>query len=636
MGIFPAPGKLLLPIPTYYTCTPGWPGWSGAPAIDPGPGWNLSVGHGATGGAGSEQDQGFGSGCTGTGLASSLDNSGGGGGGGGGYYGGGGGGGADDYAGAGGGGGAGTSYTEQDGALDGTTTTKQAAISITLLPVAPTVFFVQSGGGSGLTCTIDVYCDIQIRTLGYPLPQITLQSSLPAGLQLVESQNQTYDLEGIPTDGNFAGDSEQVNMVVTASNDVAPDFHETQPLTLTWGPLSSLLINPSGTQQVMAALNAAQLSVFGEYASGTQRDLSSLATWASSDPSVATVSSTGYVDTLNAGVTDVSATWDGQSVSDEIDVSLGPATSVTVSPGNPTVGLGETQQFSATAHYANGSTADVTDQVDWLSTNTAAATIDSSGLATATGTSEGAQSAIFATLRNDDGSTTSSGGGVALSVSLADPTSIAVTPVGQTLAAQSNTQFTATCTYPGGATADITSHVTWSSSDDSIASFDEGTPGLLFVEPGQQASQVTVTATAPADDVAGQTQVNTFAGDPTSITIAAPDSAVGLGATEQLTATAHYADATTADVTAQVQWSSSDVGVATVSSSGVATGTGTQQGAEADISAIFTGPDLRQVTGNALVSLTLDHPTAIAVAPADPTMALGSSQAFTATGTYPN
>jgi uncharacterized protein YjdB len=58
-------------------------------------------------------------------------------------------------------------------------------------------------------------------------------------------------------------------------------------------------------------------------------------------------------------------------------------TSIAVMPNPPSSLIqGNTQQFSAVGTYSDGSTSDITSQVNWTSDNTAAATIDNSGLAT--------------------------------------------------------------------------------------------------------------------------------------------------------------------------------------------------------------------------------------------------------------
>jgi uncharacterized protein YjdB len=55
--------------------------------------------------------------------------------------------------------------------------------------------------------------------------------------------------------------------------------------------------------------------------------------------------------------------------------------SIAINPANPTVAKGLTQQFTATGTYTDNSTAVLTSQVIWASSNTAVATIDASGLA---------------------------------------------------------------------------------------------------------------------------------------------------------------------------------------------------------------------------------------------------------------
>src|SRR5262249_10843973 len=68
----------------------------------------------------------------------------------------------------------------------------------------------------------------------------------------------------------------------------------------------------------------------------------------------------------------------------------------------PTLTVGGTQQFTATGTYSNGSTQNLTSQVTWASSNTAAATISSTGVATA---AAAGSTTISATLGSVSGST---------------------------------------------------------------------------------------------------------------------------------------------------------------------------------------------------------------------------------------
>ena len=58
--------------------------------------------------------------------------------------------------------------------------------------------------------------------------------------------------------------------------------------------------------------------------------------------------------------------------------------SITVTPSNPTLAVGSTQQFTATGLFTDGSTQNITNQVTWSSSNTGVATVSTAtGLATA-------------------------------------------------------------------------------------------------------------------------------------------------------------------------------------------------------------------------------------------------------------
>ncbi|HVU15367.1 MAG TPA: DUF4082 domain-containing protein [Candidatus Didemnitutus sp.] len=69
--------------------------------------------------------------------------------------------------------------------------------------------------------------------------------------------------------------------------------------------------------------------------------------------------------------------------------------SISVTPGNPTLTVGSTQQFTATGNYSDDSTQNLSSQVAWSSTATAKATISAAGLATGVNAGSTTISAIF-------------------------------------------------------------------------------------------------------------------------------------------------------------------------------------------------------------------------------------------------
>ena len=76
-------------------------------------------------------------------------------------------------------------------------------------------------------------------------------------------------------------------------------------------------------------------------------------------------------------------------------------TSMTVTPANPSIVVGGTQQFAATGTYSDGSTQNITSLAMWVSSNAVVANVNTSGLAT--GASAGATT-ISATLAGVTGS----------------------------------------------------------------------------------------------------------------------------------------------------------------------------------------------------------------------------------------
>ena len=119
-------------------------------------------------------------------------------------------------------------------------------------------------------------------------------------------------------------------------------------------------------------------------------------TWSSSNPSAAGVNGTGLVTGVTAGSATITATSEGQSGTSAITVVHMPVASVTVTPASTSISAGSSVQLTATPKDANGNPL-VGRTVTWQSSNTAAATVNGSGLvsgvaagsATITATSEG-------------------------------------------------------------------------------------------------------------------------------------------------------------------------------------------------------------------------------------------------------
>lgn len=176
----------------------------------------------------------------------------------------------------------------------------------------------------------------------------------------------------------------------------------------------------------------------------------------------------------------------------------GPAlSSISIAPANPTIAAGATLQLAATGTYSDGSTRDLTGQASWSSSNGAVATVSAVGLASGLAAGSAAIAASVGAVQ----------GTALLTVQLpATLSSIAISPGNPTIPMASTQQFAATGTFSDGSTRDVTSQVTWASSNGAVATINAaglasvvsaGTTSISAAQGSAQASTVlTVQATA--------------------------------------------------------------------------------------------------------------------------------------------
>ena len=182
-------------------------------------------------------------------------------------------------------------------------------------------------------------------------------------------------------------------------------------------------------------------------------------------------------------------------------------------------------------------------------------------------------------------------------------------------------QFTATGQFSDGNSRVLTTSLTWSTSDASVAAISN--TGLAN---GLVAGVVTITAKSGTISGTATLNVTGAGANLMSISVVPAASSIPVHTTQQFSATGSYADGSSSDLTALVTWKSSSTAVATVDINGIVTavapGTST-------ISASIGG-----VTGS--TTLTVNAPTisSISITPVDLTLAIGINQQFTATATY--
>jgi N-acetylneuraminic acid mutarotase len=201
--------------------------------------------------------------------------------------------------------------------------------------------------------------------------------------------------------------------------------------------------------------------------------------------------------------------------------------------------------------------------------------------------------------------------------------SIAVSPGTASTLVGGTSQFTATCTYSDGSTADCSASATWSSSSPAVATISGG--GLAS---GVGAGTTTIKAASGSVSGTATLTVTSAVLTAIAVTPATASIAAGSGAL-QYTARCSYSNGTSSDCTATVTWSSSNPAAATISGAGLASGVGAGTTTIKAASGSVSGTATLTVTGTVL--------TAIAVTPATASIAAGSgSQQYTARCSYSN
>ena len=247
-----------------------------------------------------------------------------------------------------------------------------------------------------------------------------------------------------------------------------------------------------------------------------------------------------------------------------------PKASVTVQPEDFSTATCGTLQYSAMATYSDGSVKDVTNQATWTTTNSSAATISNTGQAS--GVALGI-TYITATFNKENT------GQVPLYVdalnSLAITAPLSTLPMGSATT-PSTLQFAATGQFTQangtGNSGDITTQVTWSSTN----------PNVATIAPGGVASSVSQGNTTIVATVCGVS--NTFAltvgpPAPTSLQISPATDTIAVGSSVAYTALEMWSDGTIHPLTSPLQWTSSSksAGVSPVTGAtfGVSSGTAT-------------------------------------------------------------
>lgn len=485
--------------------------------------------------------------------------------------------------------------------------------ALTITPVAPTLAM---GGEMQFVATATFSDGSTWDVTNTPYVQWSSSNTAVASISNVDGQGSQ------PAD---KGRAESLALGTTTISVTAPglDFSDSTILTVAERALSSIEVSPRDASLGVGGVAAyTATAVFND---GSRVDITSDArtVWSSSDETVATVSNAtdrhGRVQALKIGSTHITATHDGKTGSSLLTVTGARVKSIDVTSTVWFISTQATAKFSAQATYTDGSLRDVTDEVTWSSSNTATAQVSnaagSKGLATGIAAGDVGISAML------DGVSDYSG----LRVTDAVIRKIDMTPQGPVSAAKgSQGRFTAKATYSDGTVIDVSRAVAWSSSDTRVVTVsnavgEEGTAQAV------NKGQATIFATDEHSLVRGSVEITVTAAVITHIVTTPVSASVPAGFDQQYTATAHYSDGSTTDVTNLVGWETGNSAIATIDSRGLLTGV-----APGDVTVTASASGLRSMATVTVQQVTL---TSIDVSPKAATLKNNESLQYVAIGT---
>lgn len=377
-------------------------------------------------------------------------------------------------------------------------------------------------------------------------------------------------------------------------------------LTVTAPTISSIVVTPDGLTLGIGI--GQQYTATAIYSDGSTQDLVSGVTWSSSATGVVTINSSGLATTVGAGTATITAQVGSFTDTTLLTVVAANLVSISVTPTPLSIAIGTDQQFTAVGSFNDGSTQLLT-SVTWSSSSSSVATVNSAGLATAVGTGT-------ATITATSGSVS---GAAALTVTGATVTSITVTPANSNMPVGTTKQFTATATFSDSSSEDVTAVVLWGSSKPGVASISN--QGLV-----SSVATGSTTISAVLGSVTGTTSLTVTTVKLVGIAILPSNPRIEARTFVKFTAVGTFSDGSTGSNLAGVSWKSSTPRVASMRSSGTAFGKKTGSATITASASGLKGTTTLTVSNGTLVSL--------AITPANSTVSSGSTQQFTATGTF--
>ena len=354
------------------------------------------------------------------------------------------------------------------------------------------------------------------------------------------------------------------------------------------------------------------------FANGRTQDVTNDANWTSDNTTVANIIGKGQVSSDSQGTANVTATLGGVNGGAKLAVLNATVDAFSVSPPVASIQTQTSETFSAYMLLSSGETIDVTEQVTWSSTDGKIATVSnqsgSKGVASGlnAGTAQVVASASFANITLADAAE--------LTVTAPALQSLEVTPADVSVPAGTTGSLVATAYYSDNSARDVTRDAYWNSSNSDVVFVESTGTQAGF---GQALTPGNATVTARFGGLSEATAINVSSATLQSIQISPALASIAAGTTTQYFATGIYSDRSSQDITSLVNWETSNSGIASIDSEGLAYGVAP---GTTEIRANYQG-----IQSKAELTVTNATINSIEVSPTVHRMQVGSTQSYRAT-----
>ncbi|WP_299496309.1 Ig-like domain-containing protein [uncultured Shewanella sp.] len=290
--------------------------------------------------------------------------------------------------------------------------------------------------------------------------------------------------------------------------------------------------------------------------------------WSSSHPNVATINDTGYVESIAAGNTTITATFYDHSISTIHTVTTAQPQSIDLLPKEATIGNQASQAYTAIVTYTDNTTKDVThnSSTTFQSSDKIVAIISNTdinkGVAKALSSGNTDISVMFSNLKAN----------ATLFVSSAQPEYVKVIPQNQILSKGDKQNYQAILVYDNGFTEDITdkANTSWQSKP---AENTTVINGLVSAIEAGSAEIIVTYQTLDGSILQGSTTANINTASPSYITVTPQNLHLGLNAEQAYSASVTYSNGWTRDITTDpnLSWSVANGNIAFIDDTGTGT-----------------------------------------------------------------